>query len=121
MAGSKKDLMRKKRRKLRVRNAYSLGIESKPRISVFRSLKHIYAQIIDDVKGVTLASYSTLSLNETTESSDKKSQAYLVGKELAKLAQAKGIQKAFLDRGSSRYIGRVASLAEGLREGGIII
>lgn len=119
MACSKKDLIRKRRRKLRVRNAYSLGVESKPRISVFRSLKHIYAQIIDDVKGVTLASYSTVSLDNVT--GDKKAQAYLIGKELAKLAQAKGIEKAFLDRGSSRYLGRVASLAEGLREGGIII
>jgi large subunit ribosomal protein L18 len=118
MASSKKDLIRKKRRKLRVRNSYSLGIETKPRISVFRSLKHIYAQIIDDVKGITIASCSTMSLDAA---GDKKAQAYLIGKELAKLAQAKGIEKAFLDRGSSRYLGRLVSLAEGLREGGIII
>jgi large subunit ribosomal protein L18 len=118
MASSKKDLIRKKRRKLRVRNAYSLGVEHKPRISVFRSLKHIYAQIIDDIKGATIVSCSSMTLNVT---GDKKAQAYLVGKELAKLAQAKGIEKAFLDRGSSRYLGRVVSLAEGLREGGIII
>lgn len=119
MASSKKDLIRKTRRKLRVRNAYGLGDHTKPRISVFRSLKHMYAQVIDDVKGVTIASCSTLSLDKIE--GDKKAQAYLVGKELAKLAQAKGVQKAFLDRGSSRYLGRVASLAEGLREGGIII
>jgi large subunit ribosomal protein L18 len=118
MASSKKDLIRKKRRKLRVRNAYALGDNNKPRISVFRSLKHIYAQIIDDVKGITLASCSTISFQVT---GDKKAQAYSIGKELAKLAQAKGIEKAFLDRGSARYLGRVASLAEGLREGGIVI
>ncbi|RTL05963.1 50S ribosomal protein L18 [Candidatus Dependentiae bacterium] len=119
MASSKKDLIRKKRRKLRVRGTYGLGDQTKPRISVFRSLKHMYAQIIDDVRGVTIVSCSTLSLDKV--SGDKKAQAYLVGKELARLAQAKGVQKAFLDRGSSRYLGRVASLAEGLREGGIII
>lgn len=119
MASSKKDLVRKKRRKLRVRNTYQLGNDGRPRVSVFRSLKHIYAQIIDDIKGVTIASASTLSLDNVE--GDKKSQAYLVGKELAKLAKAKGIGKAFLDRGSSRYLGRVASLADGLREGGIII
>ena len=119
MASSKKDLIRKKRRKCRVRNAYALGDQQRPRISVFRSLNHIYAQIIDDIKGITIASCSTLSLNKVE--GDKKTQAYLVGKELARLAQVKGIEKAFLDRGSSRYLGRVASLAEGLREGGIII
>jgi large subunit ribosomal protein L18 len=107
------------RRRLRIRNKLKTGTGSKPRISVFRSLKHIYAQIIDDVNGKTLASCSTVSLSSCA--GDKKNKARTIGLELAKSALKSGIKEAFLDRGDSRYLGRVAALADGLREGGIVI
>ncbi len=88
-----------------------------PRISVFRSLHHIYAQIIDDQKQKTIASFSSSQLEK--KKGDKKARAHAVGLELAQLALKQGITAAVFDRGSFLYHGRVKSLAEGLREGGI--
>ena len=88
------------KRHQRVRNKIS-GTPERPRLSVYRSLKHIYAQLIDDVNGVTLVSAST------------------VGKLLAERATAKGIDACVFDRGGYIYHGRVQSLAEGAREGGL--
>jgi large subunit ribosomal protein L18 len=90
-----------------------------PRVSVFRSLNHIYAQIIDDAAGKTLASYSSLELKG--RSGDKKAIAHEVGKQLAQRAASQGIAVAAFDRGSFRFHGRVKSLAEGLKEGGLRI
>lgn len=87
------------------------------RVSVFRSAKHIYAQVIDDSQQKTLVSFSSLNLNEAK--GDKKSVAQVVGKELAKLALQQGIKEVVFDRGSFLYHGRVKALAEGLREGGL--
>jgi large subunit ribosomal protein L18 len=89
-----------------------------PRISVFRSLKHIYAQLIDDSQHKTLASCSSFDV-ETK--GDKKAVARSVGVELAARAKSKGVEQAVLDRGGFLYHGRVKALAEGLREGGLKI
>jgi large subunit ribosomal protein L18 len=99
-----------------VRNAQvSRGV--KPRIAVFRSSKHIYAQIIDDSKHTTLVSFSTINLKDT--SGDKKTSARLVGLELGKLALSKSVKDVFFDRGCYLYHGRIKALADGLREAGL--
>ncbi len=97
------------------------GTDSRPRLNVFRSLNHIYGQIIDDRAGRTLLAVSTLDseLREKVASTPKKDQAQLVGKVLAQRALEKGIDSVVFDRGGYRYHGRVKSLAEGAREGGL--
>ena len=113
----KKIKKRTHRRVGRVKNAQvKRGVN--PRISVFRSLKHIYAQIIDDNLQHTLVSFSSLSLKKE-ESSDKTDIARAVGLQLGKKALEKSIKKVFFDRGKYLYHGRVKALAEGLREGGL--
>lgn len=113
----RKNKQRKERRAERVRMKLKRNI-TLPRVSIFRSLNHIYVQLIDDVKQHTLASCSTA---EIAIKGDKKEKAHAVGIELAKKAQQKGINQAKLDRGKLLYHGRVKSLAEGLREGGLQI
>lgn len=90
-----------------------------PRLSVFRSLNQIYAQIIDDANQQTLASASSVELKGL--SGDKTEIARQVGLKLAEKAQAKGIEKVVFDRGPYLYHGRVKSLAEGVREGGLTV
>jgi large subunit ribosomal protein L18 len=107
----------RKRRQLRVRDVDQKG--HMPRVAVFRSLSEIYAQLIDDNEGKTLASASSLTLKKA--SGDKKEVAFSVGKELARKALEKGVQQACFDRGRFLYHGRVKSLADGLREGGLNI
>lgn len=107
---------RNQRRVFRVRNKMDKNM---PRVSVFRSLNHIYAQIIDDNAHATLTSCSSLELKN--QKGDKKAVAHAVGVELAKRARDKNIEAAVFDRGSFLYHGRVKSLAEGLREGGLHI
>jgi len=104
------------RRKFRTRNKIKRVARGKPRLSVFRSLKHIYAQIIDDEKGVTLAASSSLELKLTGRKTDV---AREVGRDIAKKALAKGITEVVFDRGPYKYHGRVKALAEGAREGGL--
>jgi len=89
------------------------------RVSVFRSLKYIYAQIIDDIQQKTLVSCSSLELKDAK--GNKTETAKNVGLELAKRAKSAGIEKVVFDRGRYLYHGRVQSLAEGLREGGLQI
>jgi large subunit ribosomal protein L18 len=108
---------RTERRKLRVRSR--LKESTLPRVSVFRSLKHIYAQLIDDAVHKTLASCSTVEFEKVT--GDKKQQAHAVGLALAKKAQEAGVKAAVFDRGSFHYHGRLKALSEGLREGGLKI
>jgi len=114
-----KNLDRKKRH-ARVRLRIS-GTAECPRLCVYRSLNHIYAQIIDDVKGVTLAACSTVEkeIIKAIDGQDKKGAAKIVGAELAKKALAKGIEKVVFDRGGYLYTGRVAALADGAREAGL--
>lgn len=107
--------VRKEKRKLRVRSR--LKVSTLPRVSVFKSLNHIYAQLIDDSKHATLASCSTREL--TKLKGDKKAQAHAVGMELAKRAQGLGVKEVVFDRGHFLYHGRLQSLADGLREGGL--
>ncbi len=92
-----------------------------PRLSVYRSLNHIYAQIIDDVKGVTLVTASTLdkAVKADLEGKDKKAQAFAVGELLAKKAKSKKIKAIVFDRGGYLYTGRVQALADGARKGGL--
>ena len=114
-----KNADRKKRHK-RVRGKIK-GTAETPRLSVYRTLNHIYAQIIDDVKGNTLVTASTLdkAIKDALSGKDKKGQAYAVGELLAKKAKEKGIEAVVFDRGGYLYTGRVASLADGAREGGL--
>lgn len=117
MSLQKKIAKRRTRRAERVRKKVRTGLML--RLSVFRSLNNIYAQIIDDVQHKTLVSSSTLVLTKKT--GDKKEQARSVGKELAKLALAQGITEVAFDRGRYLYHGRLKALADGLREGGLIL
>jgi len=91
---------------------------SRPRLAVFRSLKHFYCQIIDDENGKTLCSCSTLEVENV--SGDKKARAKAVGQELAKRALDKKIKEVALDRGRFLYHGRVQAFSDGAREGGLI-
>ncbi len=117
MSLRKKIANRKKRRIQRVRKAVKTS--NMLRVSVFRSAKHIYGQLIDDNEGKTLASCSTLVLKKLA--GDKKAVAHAVGLELAKRSLEKSISRAFLDRGPFLYHGRVKAFADGLREGGLQI
>jgi large subunit ribosomal protein L18 len=114
----KKNKQRLERRIHRVRNK-QLSRCKKFRISVFRSLNHIYAQVIDDVTSTTLLSFSSLNLNKNEKSGDKKTIAKIVGTRLGKLALEKSISDVFFDRGHFMYHGRVKALADGLREAGL--
>ncbi|MEX0933912.1 MAG: 50S ribosomal protein L18 [Candidatus Paceibacterota bacterium] len=109
-------LFKKQRRQRRIRAKIS-GTEERPRLAVFRSNKHIYAQLIDDTKGVTLVSASD---KRKTEKKALKESAHDVGVELAKKAEAKKITNIVFDRGGFSYTGSVAALAEGARKGGLI-
>ncbi len=104
----------------RVRKKIS-GTPARPRLSVYRSLNHIYAQIIDDSVGNTLVACSTVEKEIASQIAelDKKGASKLVGKALAERAQAKGIKEVVFDRGGYIYTGRVAELAAGAREGGL--
>ena len=106
------------RRHKRVRKLIS-GTPARPRLCVFRSLSNIYAQIIDDVNGVTLASASTLDTELKGSYGGNKEAAFAVGKLVAAKAIEKGIKAVVFDRGGYIYHGRVAELAEGAREGGL--
>jgi len=108
------------RRHIRVRKVVS-GTANRPRLCVFRSTNHIYAQIIDDVGGHTLAAASTLTpaIKKDTDGKNKVAQAGLVGALVAKLATDKKISEVVFDRGGYKYHGRVKALAEAAREAGL--
>lgn len=103
------------RRHARIRGRVS-GTPEMPRLAVFRSNKFVYAQIIDDTKGVTLAAASVIKGGKKLSLME---QAKVVGTEIAKSAQAKGIKKVVFDRGGFTYAGRIAALANAAREGGL--
>ncbi|MBQ8915141.1 MAG: 50S ribosomal protein L18 [Clostridia bacterium] len=108
------------KRHARVRAKIS-GTPEQPRLSVYRSLNHIYAQIIDDVAGNTLVAASTVEkdIAKLVEGKSKSEAAKIVGAEVAKKALAKGIETVVFDRGGYIYTGRVSSLADGAREAGL--
>ncbi len=98
-----------------------VGTTSRPRLRVFKSNKHIYAQIIDDTLGKTVAAVSTLDKNfDLGEEKGKVGAAKIVGSMIAEKAKAAGIESVVFDRGGYIYHGRVKSLSEGAREGGLI-
>lgn len=112
----------RRRRHRRVRKKLT-GWSDRPRLNVFRSLNHIYAQVIDDEQGHTLAAASTLDPDvreEETSGVPKVEQARRVGLAIASRAKAKGIEQVVFDRGGYKYHGRVKALAEGAREGGLV-
>ncbi|WP_420641953.1 50S ribosomal protein L18 [Candidatus Leptofilum sp.] len=115
-----KSRIARKRRHRRIRNRIS-GTAERPRLNVFRSLDHIYAQVIDDVAGKTLASASTVDkeLRGEMAGKPKKEQATMVGKAVAERAKAAGVSTVLFDRGGYLYHGRIQALANGAREGGL--
>jgi large subunit ribosomal protein L18 len=112
--------VRRARRQRRVRAKVS-GTADRPRLNVFRSARHIFAQIIDDSKGNTLVAASTLDKDIRTQAATLKKQdeAKAVGKLLAQRAKDKGLKLVVFDRGGFQYHGRIKALAEGAREGGL--
>src|SRR5512140_691334 len=110
----------RERRKLRIRRKIS-GTPEKPRLTVFRSAKHIYAQVVDDDGGKTLAHASTLSRDVRTgiEEANKVDAAKKVGESIAKALLAKGIDKVVFDRNGYLYHGRIRALADAAREAGL--
>ena len=110
----------RRRRHLRVR-AKVKGTTSKPRLCVFRSLNHIYAQVIDDLRGHTLASASTLDLERgsAADGKTKTAKSELVGSLLAKRAISRGVNQVTFDRGGFKYHGRIKALAEAVRQEGL--
>lgn len=125
----KEKLIKRKKRHKRIR-ALIKGTSSRPRLCVFRSNKHIYGQLIDDIKGITLLSASDLQdkienkeieieIDGKEKLTGKKVIAYRVGEILAKKAVNKGIINVIFDRGGYKYHGRVKALAQGARKGGL--
>jgi len=109
---------RRTRIKSRIRKVVS-GTEARPRLAVFRSNKEIYAQIVDDVTGKTLAAASSRDKDITKSKGNKTEIATLVGKSIAEKAKKAGVETIAFDRGGYLYHGRVKSLAEGAREAGL--
>jgi len=120
MAKKKTRAEARKRRHNRVRRRV-FGTAEKPRLNVYRSLNEIYVQVIDDNKGHTLASASTIDaeVKKKAKGKTKKEQAKLVGEAIAERATKKGVKQVVFDRGGYRYIGRVAALADGARDKGL--
>jgi large subunit ribosomal protein L18 len=108
------------RRHRRVRKKVA-GTQDRPRLNVYRSLNQIYAQVIDDDRGHTLVSVSSLdgSITSKLKGKTKTEQARLIGEEVAKRAKKAGVKSVVFDRGGYRYHGRVRALAEAAREGGL--
>lgn len=104
--------------KSRIRKVVS-GTEARPRLAVFRSNKEIYAQVVDDVTGKTLAAASSRDKGIASDKGNKSDKASLVGKAVAERAIKAGVNTIAFDRGGYQYHGRVKSLAEGAREGGL--
>ena len=109
------------RRMAKVRRNVRRAAGDRARLSVFRSSKHIYAQVIDDAKGQTLASASSLEkdMRDSLKTGANVEAAKAVGKRLAERASAKGVKQVVFDRGGYRFHGRIKALADGAREGGL--
>ena len=117
MAKTARKVTQRARIRRRIRAKVS-GTPERPRLSVFRSNKHIYAQLIDDMAGVTLAAAST---REAEASGAGVEASKAVGQRLAERAKAAGVERAVFDRGGYRYHGNVKALADGAREGGLTL
>ena len=108
----------KARRHTRLRKKV-VGTELRPRLVVTRSARHVFVQVVDDAKGHTLASASTLEADMRTFNGDKTAKAHKIGELVAERAKAAGVEAVVFDRGGSKYAGRVAAIADGAREGGL--
>lgn len=117
MANTKQKLFQKRR--LRVRNKLRKMANGRPRLSVHRSNKNISVQLIDDVKGVTLAAASTLEKDLGVAGSNNKEAAAKVGAAIAERAKAAGVEECYFDRGGFLYHGKVKALADAARDGGL--
>jgi len=106
------------RRQLRIRKRIS-GTAVRPRLVVNRSARHIFVQVVDDTKGLTVASASTLEADLRAFEGDKTAKAKRVGELVAERAKAAGIEAVVFDRGGNKYHGRIAAVADGAREGGL--
>ena len=121
MVSKKSRAEMREKKHMRIRNRFS-GTAERPRLAVFRSNNHMYAQIIDDTVGNTLVSASTLEKEikaELNKTNDVEAAAYL-GKVIAKRAMDKGISEVFFDRGGFLYHGKIEALAEAAREAGLV-
>lgn len=108
------------RRQLRIRKRIS-GTAARPRLVVNRSARHVFVQVVDDTKGLTLASASTLEADLRAFDGDKTAKAKRVGELVAGRAKAAGIEAVVFDRGGNKYHGRIAAVADGAREGGLAL
>ena len=106
------------RRQLRIRKRIS-GTAVRPRLVVNRSARHVFVQVVDDTKGLTVASASTLEADLRAFDGDKTAKAKRVGELVAERAKAAGIEAVVFDRGGNKYHGRIADVADGAREGGL--
>jgi large subunit ribosomal protein L18 len=110
----------RERRHLRLRKKVS-GTAQRPRLVVTRSARHLFVQVVDDTKGHTLASASTMEDGLRKHDGDKTAKASEVGKLIAERAKEKGVSQVVFDRGGNRYAGRVAAIADAAREGGLVL
>ncbi len=108
------------RRQLRIRKRIS-GTEARPRLVVNRSSRHVFVQVVDDTRGVTVASASTMEADLRALDGDKTAKAKRVGELVAERSKAAGVEAVVFDRGGNRYHGRIAAVADGAREGGLAL
>jgi large subunit ribosomal protein L18 len=108
------------RRHLRLRKKLS-GDALRPRLVVTRSARHVFVQVVDDTKGITLVSASTMEAEMRKSSDDKSAKSKAVGLLIAERAKKAGISEVVFDRGGNKYAGRVAAIADGAREGGLVL
>ena len=108
------------RRHSRLRKRIS-GDALRPRLVVTRSARHVFVQVVDDTKGITLASASTMEADLRKSSDDKSAKSKAVGLLIAERAKKAGIAEVVFDRGGNKYAGRVAAIADGAREGGLVL
>ncbi len=110
----------RERRHVRLRKKIS-GDAGRPRLVVTRSARHVFVQVVDDTKGLTLASASTMEADLRKFDGDKTAKATKVGQLVAERAKKAGITEVVFDRGGNKYAGRVAAIADGAREGGLVL
>lgn len=109
---------RRTRRRIGIRKRVS-GTGETPRLSIYRSLRHVYVQVVNDLDGTTICAASTMDKEFSGESTGNVEAAKAVGKLIAERAKSKGVEKVVFDRGGFRYHGRVQALADAAREGGL--
>jgi large subunit ribosomal protein L18 len=115
---SKSKSAARSRRQLRIRKRIS-GTAVRPRLVVNRSARHVFVQVVDDTRGVTVASASTMEADLRALEGDKTAKSKRVGELVAERAKAAGVEAVVFDRGGNRYHGRIAAVADGAREGGL--